>query len=364
MVDWRSTMDQTFEFYLVDPASWKDKTLLNTITSCTIDRDLTVETLGTASIEGTEVLDECYIRIYLVVIQNGVKTRVPLGTFLVQTPSENHDGRNTLVSMTGYSPLIELKGTCPPIGYTIPKKDTDTDDAVPIMATASRLCEENLRAPVVAIETEKVLEKDFVSNLDDTWMTFLNDLIANAKYQFNLDEMGRVIFEPVVDMRALRPVWTYTDDNSSILYPNITNERDLYSVPNVVEVVYSTTSGSGGTYYRSSRVVNDDPNSPVSTVNRGREVMHRETNPNFTGVPSQEDLDYYAKQLLRSLSSVEHTVTYTHGYCPVRIGDCVLLNSKRYGLVNVKAKVISQSIKCESGCPVEESAVYTTKLWG
>lgn len=352
MVDWHSTMDQTFEFYVVDPASWKDKSILSTITSCTINRDLSADTLGSATIDSTEILDECYVRVYLVVIQNGVKTRVPLGTFLVQTPSIRHDGKVSSVSMDAYTPLIELKGSSPPIGYTLLKEQT-------VMDVASRLCEENLRAPVVAIDTEDELNSNFTSNLDDTWMSFLSDLISMAKYQFGLDEMGRVIFEPVRDMRSLQAVWTYNDDNSSILRPEFTDERDLYDVPNVVEVVYSTGSG-----YRTSRIVNDDPNSPVSTVNRGWEKLYRDTNPSFSGVPSQRDLDAYAKQLLRSLSSLEHTITYTHGYCPVRIGDCVLLNHSRMGLVNVKAKVTSQSIKCETGCQVEETAVYTTKLWG
>lgn len=356
-VDWHSTMDQTFEFYVVDPASWKDKFILNTITSCTIDRDLSAETLGSATIDSTEILDECYVRVYLVVIQNGVKTRVPLGTFLVQTPYVEHDGKTPSISMDAYTPLIELKGDSPPIGYSLLKGKT-------IMDVASRLCEENLRAPVVAITTEDELNSNFVSNLNDTWMSFLRDLISRANYQFGLDEMGRVIFEPIQDVRSLRPVWTYNDDNSSILCPDFTDERDLYGVPNVVEVVYSSGSMSGGAYYRTSRIVNDDPNSPVSTVNRGRIVLHRDTNPNFSGVPTQRDLDAYATQLLRKLSSLEHTITYTHGYCPVRIGDCVMLNHKRMGLVNVKAKVISQSITCESGCQVEETAVYTTKLWG
>ena len=34
------------------------------------------------------------------------------------------------------------------------------------------------------------------------------------------------------------------------------------------------------------------------------------------------------------------------------------------GITDIKAKVVSQSIKCESGCPVTEKAVFTTKLWG
>lgn len=355
MIDWTSTMSQTFEFYVVDPGTWKDRALLEHITSCTINRDSSSDTLGSASMNSTEVLDECYIRVYLKVIQNGVTEKVPLGTFLVQTPSIDYDGKMTSVTLDGYTPLIELKGSPPPVGYSLLKGTN-------IMSTAFSLCRENLRAPVVKTSSDVVLETDFVASLDEKWNAFIADLIAKAKYKLGLDEMSRVIFEPVQDMRSLRPVWTYTDDNSSILYPNFKDERDLYDVPNVVEVVYSTGVG-----FLSSRIVNDDPNSPVSTVNRGWTKVHRDTNPSIPGNlgdTGQRDLDEYAKQLLRNLSSLEHTITYKHGYCPVRVGDCVLLNHESLGLVNVKAKVISQSITCETGCPVEETAVYTTKLWG
>ena len=81
------------------------------------------------------------------------------------------------------------------------------------------------------------------------------------------------------------------------------------------------------------------------------------------GNPSQDRVQEYAENLLKEMSSLEYTVTYTHGYCPVRIGDCVRLNYRRAGLNGIKAKVISQNIKCESGCPVTEKAVFTTELW-
>ena len=61
---------------------------------------------------------------------------------------------------------------------------------------------------------------------------------------------------------------------------------------------------------------------------------------------------------------MEHKITYTHGYCPVRVGDCIRLNYSSLGLNNIKARVISQAIKCEPGCPVTETAVFTTKLYG
>ena len=351
MIDWTKSMKQTFEYYTVDTNTWKDDKQILTIESSTINRDKSNSTLGSATFDIGEELDECYLRTYLIASQNGETQKIPLGTHLVQTPSVGFDGKRTDISMDAYTPLIELKESPPPIGYSILKDQQ-------IMPVAVSLCRENMRAPVVEAKSIEKLYADFVSNLDDTWVTFISDLVSNAKYELGLDELGRVIFEPVQDVASLQPVWTYTDDNSSILYPEITDERDLYGIPNVVEVVYSTDAG-----YLFSRVVNDDANSPISTVNRGREIVYRDSNPNVNGNPTQEYIDQYAYQLLRSLSVLEHTITYTHGYCPVRIGDCVMLDYKRAGLRNIKAKVTSQSIKCQTGCSVEETAVYTTRLW-
>jgi hypothetical protein len=221
-----------------------------------------------------------------------------------------------------------------------------------------RLARDNCRAPVVPSKSDKVLYSDFVANTSDTWLTYCKDLAANADYELGLDEMGRIIFPPTQELESLQPVTTYNDDNSSILLPSITMEHDIYGIPNVVEIVYSNNND-----YYYSRVVNDDVNSPTSTVNRGREIIHRVTDLNLAGIPTNAQVDEYAEKLLKSLSTVEYTITYTHGYCQTRLGDCVRLNYKAAGLTDVKAKVISQSITCESGCPVEETAKYTKNLW-
>lgn len=352
MIDWTKSMEQSYEYYLVDPGTWKDTKLISNITKTSISRDSTVETLGSATIDITDSVGECYIRVYLVAIQNGVTYREPLGTFLLQTPSSSFDGKIRTVSTDAYTPLIELKENPPPIGYSILKGEN-------IMSNAYRLSSEHARAPVVGTECTETLYSDFVANTDDTWLSFQSDMIAQAKYTYGLDEMGRILFLPVQDTASLQPVWTYTDDNSSILLPEIDWTHDLYDIPNVVEVVYS----DGKDYYQ-VRVVNDDPNSPTSTVNRGREKLYRDTNPSIAGIPSEEMLQEYAEQLLEELSTVEYTVSYSHGYCPVRLGDCVRLDYKRAGLQNVKAKVVSQNIECVPGCQVKETAVFTTKLWG
>lgn len=351
MVDWAETMEQSFEYYEVDPNTWKDVKPLDTVKSCTIDRDEGVDTLGSASIDVTDLLGESYIRVYLIIRQNGIKYKFTLGTFLVQTPSSTYDGKNRNVSIDSYTPLLELKENPPPLGYALLKGDN-------IMEQAYLIVREHCRAPVVKTTSDINLQSDFVADPNENWLTYVRDLIAQAKFKLDLDEEGRILFAPKQKAEELQPKWTFNDDNSSILLPEATLRHDLYGVPNVVEVVCS--NGHEQIY---TRVVNDDPNSPTSTIARGREIIHRVTDPQLPGFPSKEQIAEYANEVLSSLSSVEYEVSYSHGYCPVRVGDCVRLNYKQAGLTDIKAKIINQSIKCGTGCTVSETAVFTKKLW-
>lgn len=210
MADWLRSMQQTFEYYIVDPGTWKDIKKIDTVLSCSITRDSDSETLGSATIDVTESLGEAYIRAYLITNQNDVKERHPLGTFLVQTPSSNFNGKITNISLDAYTPLLELKEKMPMIGYTIPKSKN-------IMEMVYDIVRDNVRAPVVKTTKDDTLKYDFVANMDDTWMSFTTDLLANANYCFDLDELGRILFAPKQTAEVLQPIWEYNDSNSSIL---------------------------------------------------------------------------------------------------------------------------------------------------
>lgn len=352
MPDWTKSMQQTFEYYIVDPGTWKDVKLIDGVRpSSTIDYDSEAATLGSAMFDISENIDETYIRVYLITIQNGIKEKFPIGTFLVQTLPTSFDGKSKTMSVDAYTPLIELNEKYPPIGYFVDKNKN-------IMSVAYDLARENMRAPVVNVSCDETLFTDFVSDTKDTCLTFIKSLISNAKYILTLDEMGRIIFAPKQDLESLQPIWTFSDDNSSILRPEIKMQRDLYGIPNAVEVLTS----NGNQIYHSIKE-NNDIDSPTSIKRRGRRIEYRDTNPNIVGVATQERVDEYAETLLKELSTIENKITFTHGYCPVKINDCVMLNYKAAGLVNVKAKIISQSIKCEPGCQVTSTAIYKTKLW-
>ena len=435
MADWTKSMQQTYEFYIVNPNTWKDEKQYNHVTSCSIERDLETDTLGSASLTITQPIEECYMRIYLVTNQNGVKEKHPLGVFLVQAPAINFNGRRSNMIADGYTPLIELKENQPPLGHYIPKYTN-------VMERAGVLTKENLRAPVidgkypktwdsreqgyapelnakpasewiskgeeaahigdmfldfdwklendtifrlgykwnyneidkkyewkeVSLSYDKdnmILTGDFVADPEDNWFVYISDLLKQINQRFDIDEMGRVGFASTRNLDLKQPIWTFTDDNSSILDANVDLDCDLFGIPNVVEVIYSNASPNNNVYVRCV-AENHDPNSPLSIENRGRRITHRITDPGFVGIAASSVAEVqvkdYAKQTLKQFSTIERTITYTHGYCPVRLDDCVRFNYTRAGLTNIKARVIKQSIKCTPGCPVTEKAVYTTKL--
>lgn len=355
MIDWTKSMQQTFDFFIVNPYTWKRERQVNTIISGSITHDLSSDLISSASFECEEDLGECYIRPYLRCIQNGVTESFPLGTYLVQTPETTFDGRSQKIRITAYSPLIELKDTKPPFGYAALKNDN-------IIELASDIIADNVRVPTVVGEPDPdaTLNADFVSDFDnDSWFSFVSDLLKNAKYHFELDELGSILLAKDQDTAALSPVWTFDDGNSSILYPDITKSRDFYGIPNVVEVLCS--SGSGYKFYRAE---NHRTTSLTSIENRGREIIHRENNPSGLISPDNDEIKLYAENLLESLSSEQCSLSYKHGYCGTKIGQAVRLNYKRAGIENVIAKVVSQTIELKPGCMVTEKAVYTTKMWG
>lgn len=356
MPDWTKSMKQTFEYYIVNPITWKDEKRLTKVKSCSISWDLESDTFGSATFELDDEINENYIRIYLITTQNGKTEKHPLGTFLVQTLPSSFDGNKTSISADAYSPLLELKEKYLPIGYFIPKRSN-------IMSNVYNIVKENVRCPVVNTISDKTLYDDFVTDPDDNCLKTVQNLISNAKFSYRLDELGRVIFVPDKKLDALQPIWTYTDDNSSIMYPDIDLDRDLYGIPNVIEVI-----ATNGAEIIHSTKENNDEESPVSIKNRGRRIVHRETDPELNGIPSDHDeaqsyIDEYAENLLKSLSTLDNSISYQHAFCPVRIGDCVRINNDMIGLNNIKAIVTSQTIKCIPGCPVTEKAVFTTKLW-
>lgn len=365
-VDWTAGMKQSFEYYKVDPTTWYDVEELKMVRRGNITRDIESDTLGSASVSVSELFDECYVRIYLVVEQNGYTHREPLGTYLMSSPSMNFNGTSYTIDISAYTPLMELKENNPPLGYYT-KKNTGVIEAV------CDLVSEHCRAPMSdSIELYKEMEDisegfedvklnaNFIANYEDSWFNYISDLLSKSSYRFNIDPYGKISLTKAQEILKMQPKWIFTDDDNSILYTDVSIDRDIFGIPNVVEVINSRSLLGG----HAITVENNDPNSPVSIQRRGRRIVHRVYNPSGLQGDDQKSIERYATKLLKQLSALQITISYQHGYCPVTIGDCVMINYRKAGLENIKAIITSQSISCTPGCQVSEKAVYTEYLWG
>ena len=72
MPDWTKSMEQSFEYYTVEPTTMADIKRLDIVKSASFSHDAELETLGSATIDVTNSVGETYIRGYLKTVQNGV----------------------------------------------------------------------------------------------------------------------------------------------------------------------------------------------------------------------------------------------------------------------------------------------------
>lgn len=351
MPDWTRGYQETFEFWKVDPYTMADVSPLRSVTACDITRDAETDKIESARISLDEdISEEAYIRCYLSVTQDGTTERVCLGTWLAQSPTAEYDGKTITRTVECLSPLQELSDDMPPVGYSV--KD------VKALAAAYDLASSHVRGNVVQPRDGALVTEAFVADDGDTWLSFVADLAAKDRHHLTLDPYGDIGFAPDTNGSALAPVWEYDDGNASILEAEVTDEADWYGIPNVVEVIVSTDTGS-----IVGRAENDDENSMVSTASRGRTVLKRVTDAQLADNPTQDDVDAYARKVLRESSQIERRITYTHAYNGVKLGDGVALRYTRHGLNVSRAKVVRQEMSCGTGMTVKETAVYTETLW-
>jgi hypothetical protein len=159
--------------------------------------------------------------------------------------------------------------------------------------------------------------------------------------------------EGVIHIRSMPsiPVLELSQANARLLVPGIKAEYDLTQVPNKYVAVDE---------FSTAIAVNDNPNSPVSTVSRGYVQMKLDESP--TPIDG-ETLERYAERMLAAQSTVRDARTYQREYYPgVLPYDVVRASISSVGL-DGDLRVLNQSLTCDGGILVNEKAAREVSLW-
>lgn len=276
-----------------------------------------------------------------------------LGTFLPDGPKRNVDGcENVTTSLTCYGRLRELSDDqfANPVSLAAGSDPLEAAENICTQAGLEVAAYEHSDLRLSSTWTFGLGHGD--SQSSSSKLDAVNSLLDLAGYQAaRTDVNGRVVFKPYTPPKDRVTAWTFIEGDSARFLRGMTDDRDWFNVANQVIAIYSNQSDE---YV--GIAIDDDPDSQFSTVNRGRIISRTET---YSDIPSnlsnseiQALADKKAAQLLANELAVTRTITFTHIYAPISIGDRVRLDYPS-GKISEDLTVRTQKITLKAGLPIE-----------
>lgn len=335
-MNWEKGFTATYYAYIIDAKTWRETELLQ-ITEGSISRtDSGLR--DSADITCINYDDkERYIRVYLDVQQTGASDHVPLFTGLTSAPSRDIDGVLETDTIECYSVLKPAEDVLLERGYYVP---AETDGGMIIKDLLSVT-----PAPVEVVGEAPALQTSIIAEDGENHLTMVDKVLTAINWRMRILGNGTIQILPLAE----ETVRTFDPLNADVLEPTLNITRDWYECPNVLRAVADDV-------YAVARDDSDD--SPLSTVNRGREVWAEETD---VALNTGESIAEYALRRLKELQLVETTAGYTRRYDPdVLVSDRVRLNYPKQGLNGVY-EITEQKITLGYGCTTNEEVKYVGK---
>jgi len=327
---WSSGFSARYYAYVVDPASWRETDRLD-ITGGNISRsDEGLRDSADIECKAYAQGTERYIRIYLDAEQNGASSHVPLFTGLATSPSRDIDGYYETNNVECYSVLKAADDVLLERGYYVPAG-----------ASGAAVIKELLScvpAPVMISGTAPALQTSIIAGDGETRLSMADKVLTAIAWRMRIGGDGTIELCP----KSKEEVAQFDPISQDVLEPTITVDYDWYSCPNVLRAVKDDLSA----------VARDDsPDSPLSTVSRGREVWAEDTSCELN---TGESISEYAARHLKELQRVQLSAEYDRRFHPdVMVGDLVRLHYPAQGLEGL-FRVKSQKIELGFGAKTSE----------
>lgn len=316
---WSSGYKATFYACFIDPRTWNDLDRFE-ITDGSVSRS-TDDLRQSASLKCTDYDEqtERWVRIYMDAEQSGDISHNALFTGMATSPSRDIDGAVTERNLDCYSVLKACDDILLPRGWYVPKGRNG--------ALAIRDLLKVTPAPVDdGGNTSPNIEDAIIAEDDETNLTMIGKILNAINWRLQISGDGVIHLSPMPQ----EPVVKMSAETNDILETSLSIERDWFNCPNVFRATLNEMSAVAR---------DDDPDSPLSTVNRGREIWQQDE----ADLADDETLAEYAKRMLDEAQKVAETAKYTRRYLPdVNVGDIVRLD---YPQIKGDYKVTAQSIE-------------------
>lgn len=317
-MNWEAGYTATFYACYIDPRTWNDVERFE-ITEGSVERTKdNLRQSATLKCTDYDQSTERWVRVYMDAVQSGDVTHTPLFTGLATSPSRDIDGTVIKRELKCYSVLKACEDILLPRGWYVPAGRNA------VLAIKSLL--EVTPAPVDGDETASPLMQDaLIAEDDETNLTMIEKILDAIGWQMQIRGDGTIALSPI----SVEPVAELSPLAMDIVETSLSVERDWFECPNVFRATLNEMSA----------VARDDsPDSPLSTVNRGREIWMQDE----ADLSDNETLAEYAMRKLKEEQAVAEEAKYNRRFLPdVNVGDIVRLD---YAQISGDYRVTSQSI--------------------
>ena len=330
-MDW--TSDYTTSYYgcMVDETTWKDAERFEILGGNISRVNSNLRESAKVSSSDYKHGPDVYIRIWMDVSQDGDYDHVALFTGLTSTP-EKHiselivDGLDNVIdfsiekTLECYSVLKPAQDIYLERGWWAGKGIIAGDLLKDLLSVCA--------APVEIAEDSPRLTDHIIAEDGETNLTMVYKILEAIGWRLRITGEGTIQILP----QSTEPAAEFDAIDSDMLETDVTITEDWFECPNVFRAI---SDDDFATAY------DDEEDSKLSTVNRGREIWKEETGVKLSDT---ESLHTYAKRRLKELQKVSTIIEYDRSYHPeVAVTDKIRLHYPAQGLDGIFT-VESQSI--------------------
>lgn len=303
-----SNRQESFRYELLDSSNQKIRELTN-VTGGEVSQAMLNQIKRIARfslIEDDEEIDYLNNRIkpYMRLKINTKWVDFPLGVFLLATPKRNDDVQSIKRDIEAYDLTLVLRDDKFLDRYTI-VEGTPYYDALINMLTSAGISHYNIE------KTDKILPRTIEFEPGTSKLEAINELLIQLNYTpVFVDEEGFFTARLYVSPAERPSDYDYIDDEQSVTLIGAEEELDTFNVPNIFTVVRTNEEEEP----LKSTFINDNLNSPLSTINRGRNIVdYRE----IENIADQESLDAYVERIAFEASQVYGRIRFGTALMPI-----------------------------------------------
>lgn len=334
-MNWNKGFSARYYMTLVDPDTWRDVQRYE-ITGGSVSR-AAGNLMEAADIDMTDTpQSESWIRIYLDASQQDAGARPALFTGLLSTPATKWTGSRRSYQAECYSVLQPAADVLLQRGWFA---SAGMDGAKLIAGLLS--CGP---APVTYEEGSPILSDSIVAEDQETNLSMAQKILEAIGWRIRITGPGEINVCP----KANEPSALFDAFENDCIEMSITDTLDRFNCPNVFRATYGDVSAVAR---------DDDPESPLSTFARRREVWKEES---VSLLNANETVAEYALRRLKEEQSPSRTAQYARRFRPdITVGDIVTLHHPAQNIEG-NFRITSQKIDLGYGARTTEEAEWQT----